>query len=96
VVDTKTNRAKALTCEYKTHTKSVVKKTKEGTPFCIPRKRLTQAHGEKLLEDTKQRQRLLQEARTSARVEQLEIEICEKIGRQLYLEHPELSGELEC
>ena len=56
----------------------------------MPRKKLTQAQGKKLLEDTKQRQRLLQEARTSARLEQLEIEICEKLGRQLYLEHLEL------
>ena len=62
----------------------------------MPRKKLTQAQGKKLLEDTKQRQRLLQEARTSARLEELEIEICEKLGRQLYLEHLELSGELEC
>ena len=62
----------------------------------MPRKKLTKAQGKKLLEDTKQRQRLLQEARTSARLEELEIEICEKLGRQLYLEHLELSGELEC
>ncbi len=38
-----------------------------------------------MLEGTKQRQRLQQEARTTAKLEQLEIEICEK-----------LSGELEC
>ena len=38
-----------------------------------------------MLEGTKQRQRLQQEARTVAKLEQLEIEICEK-----------LSGELEC
>ena len=38
-----------------------------------------------MLEETKQRQRLQQEARTIAKLEQLEIEICEK-----------LSGELEC
>jgi hypothetical protein len=62
----------------------------------MPRKKLTQAQGEKQLENTKQRQRLLQEARTSARLEQLEIEICDKLRRQLYLEHLELSGELEC
>jgi hypothetical protein len=62
----------------------------------MPRKKLTKAQGEKLLENTKQRQRPLQEARTSARLEQLEIAICETLGRQLYLEHLELSGELEC
>ncbi len=60
------------------------------------KKELIKAKGEKLLEDTKQRQRLLQEARTSARLEQLDYESCEKLGRQLYLEHLELSGELEC
>jgi hypothetical protein len=49
-----------------------------------------------LLEETKQRQRLQQEARTIAKLEQLEIEICEKFRRQLRLEHLELSGELEC
>ncbi len=38
-----------------------------------------------MLEETKQRQRLQQEARTIAKLEQLEIEICAK-----------LSGELEC
>ncbi len=42
-----------------------------------------------LLADTKQRQRLLQEARTSERLEQLEIEACEE-GRQLRLEYLEL------
>jgi hypothetical protein len=49
-----------------------------------------------LLEETKQRQRLQQEARTIAKLEQLEIEICEKLRRQLRLEHLQLSGELEC
>ena len=38
-----------------------------------------------MFEETKQRQRLQQEARTTAKLEQLEIEICEK-----------LRGELEC
>ncbi len=49
-----------------------------------------------MLEETKQRQRLQQEARTIAKLEQLEIEICEKLRRQLRLEHLQLSGELEC
>jgi hypothetical protein len=62
----------------------------------MPRKRLTKAEGEKLLAETKQRQRLLQEARTSERLEQLEIEACKELGRQLRLEYLELSGELEC
>jgi hypothetical protein len=74
----------------------------------MPRKKLTKAQGDRLLAETKQRQRLLQEARTSERLEQLEIEACEELGRQLRFEaceelgrqlrfeYLELSGELEC
>ena len=62
----------------------------------MPKKRLSIAEGKRLLEETKQRQRLRlqQEARTIARIEQLDIEACERLGRQLQLEHKELSGEL--
>ena len=49
-----------------------------------------------MLEETKHRLRLQQEARTIARIEQLEIEACERLGRQLQLEHLELNGELDC
>ena len=60
-------------------------------------KKLREAEkGKKLLEETKQRLRLQQEARTIDRIEKLEIEACERLGRQLQLEHSELSGELEC
>jgi hypothetical protein len=62
----------------------------------MPRKKLTKTQGEKLLEDTKQRLRLEQEARTKARLEDLEIEVLENLGRQLPLEYLELNGELEC
>jgi hypothetical protein len=62
----------------------------------MPRKKLTKARGERLLAETKQRQKLLQEARTSERLEQLEIQACEELGRQLRFEYLELSGELEC
>jgi hypothetical protein len=62
----------------------------------MPRKRLTKAQGDKLLEDTKKRLRLEQEARTKARLEDLEIEVLENLGRQLRLECLELNGELEC
>jgi hypothetical protein len=48
--------------------------------------------GDRLLAETKQRQRLLQDARTSERLEQLEIEACEELGRQLRLEYLELNG----
>ena len=61
----------------------------------MPKKRLTEAQRSKLLEDTKQRIRLEQEARTKARLEELEFEVLENLGRQLRLEHLELSGELE-
>ena len=62
----------------------------------MPKKRLSLAERYNLLEETKQRLRLEQEARTIARIEQLEIEACERLGRQLQLQHSELSGELEC
>ncbi len=63
----------------------------------MPKKTLSKAKGLKLLEETKQRLRLQKEARTTiARIEQLEIEACEKLGRQLQLEHLELNGELDC
>ena len=62
----------------------------------MPRKKLTKAQGDKLLADTKQRLRLEQEARTKARLEDLEIEVLENLGRQLRLEYLELNGELEC
>ena len=62
----------------------------------MPKKILSLAERYNLLEETKQRLRLEQEARTIARIEQLEIEACERLGRQLRLQHLELSGELEC
>ncbi len=57
---------------------------------------LRKAKSLRLLEETKQRLRLQQEARTIARIEQLDIEACERLGRQLQLEHLELNGELDC
>jgi hypothetical protein len=62
----------------------------------VPKKTLSKAKGLRLLEETKQRLRLQQEARTIARIEQLDIEACERLGRQLQLEHLELNGELDC
>ena len=62
----------------------------------MPKKKLSLAERKRLLEETKQRLRLQQEARTIARIEQLDIEACERLGRQLQLQHSELSGELEC
>ncbi len=58
----------------------------------MPKKTLSKAKGLRLLEETKQRLGLQQEARTIARIEQLDIEACERLGRQLQLEHLELNG----
>jgi hypothetical protein len=62
----------------------------------MPKKTLRKAKDLRLLEETKQRLRLQQEARTIARIEQLDIEASERLGRQLQLEHLELNGELDC
>ncbi len=47
----------------------------------MPKKPLSKAEGKRLLEETKQRLRLQQEARTIARIEQVDIEACERLGR---------------
>ena len=62
----------------------------------MPKKKLSLDESKRQLEETKQRIRLQQEARTIARIEQLEIEACERLGRQLRLQNLELSGELKC
>ena len=49
----------------------------------MPKKRLTEAQRLKLLEDTKQRLRLEQQARTETRLAELEIEVLENLGRQV-------------
>ena len=62
----------------------------------MPKTKLSLAERNQLLEETKQRLRLQQEARTIKRIEELDIEACERLGRQLQFEHKELNGELEC
>jgi hypothetical protein len=62
----------------------------------MPRSKPSLAERKRLLEETKQRLRLLQEARTIERIEQLNIKASKRLGRQLQLEHLELNGELEC
>ena len=62
----------------------------------MPRTKPSLAERKRLLEETKQKLRLQQEARTIVRIEKLEIEACERLGRQLQLEYLELNGELEC
>ena len=57
----------------------------------MPKKRLTQAQRLQLLEDTKQRLRLELQARTQARLAELEVEVLENLERQLQLEALERS-----
>ena len=72
-----------------------MKKTERDLPSFTPKKRLTQAQRLQLLEDTKQRLRLELQARTQARLAELEVKVLENLGRQLQLEALELTGELE-
>ena len=62
----------------------------------MPKTKLSLAERNQQLEETKQRLRLQQEARTIKRIEELDIKACERLGRQLQLEHKELNSELEC
>ena len=62
----------------------------------MPKTKLSLAERNQLLEETKQRQRLQQEARTIKRIEELDIEACERLGRQPQFEYKELNSELEC
>jgi hypothetical protein len=62
----------------------------------MPKTKLSLAERKQLLEETKQKLRLQQDARTIKRIEELDIEACERLGRQLQSEHKELNGELEC
>ena len=61
----------------------------------MPKKRLTEAQRLQLLEDTKQRLRLELQARTQARIAELEIEVLKNLERQLQLEARERARELE-
>ena len=61
----------------------------------MPRRKHSLAESKRLLEETKQRLRLQQEARTIARIEQLRIEASERLVRQLQIEQLELNNELD-
>ena len=52
----------------------------------MPKIKLSLAERKQLLEETKRELRLQQEARTIKRIEELDIEACERLGRQLQLE----------
>ena len=61
----------------------------------MPRSKPSLAERKRLLEETKQRLRLQQEARTIERIEQLNIKASERLGRQLQTEQLELNKELD-
>jgi hypothetical protein len=58
----------------------------------MPRKKLSLEQGKKLLEDTKGRLRLEQEARTRERLEQIEFERFDRLGIRLFNEYWTLEG----
>ncbi len=58
----------------------------------MPRKKLFLEQGKKLLEDTKRRLRLEQEARTRERLEQIEFERFDRLGIRLFNEYWTLEG----
>jgi hypothetical protein len=58
----------------------------------MPRKKLSLEQGKKLLEDTKRRLRLEQEARSRERIEQIEFERFDRLGIRLFNEYWTLEG----
>ena len=58
----------------------------------MPRKKLSLEQRNKLLEDTKRRLRLEQEARTRERIEQIEFERFDRLGIRLFNEYWTLEG----
>ena len=58
----------------------------------MPRKKLTLEQRNELLEDTKKKLRLEQEARTRERIEQLEFERFDRLGIRLFNEYWTLEG----
>ena len=61
----------------------------------MPRSKPSLAERKRLLEETKQKLRLQQEARTIARIEQLNIKASKRLERQLQTEQLELNSELD-
>ena len=59
---------------------------------CMPRKKLSLEQRKKLLEDTKEKLRLEQQARTRERIEQLEFERFDRLGIRLFNEYWTLEG----
>ena len=61
----------------------------------MPRKKLSLEQRNKLLEDTKRRLRLEQEARTRERIEQIEFERFDRLGIRLFNEYWTLEGPID-
>ena len=61
----------------------------------MPRNKPSLAERKRLLEETKQKLRLQQEARTIERIEQLSLKASKRLGRQLQVEQLELNSELD-
>ena len=61
----------------------------------MPRTKPSLAERKRLLEETKQKLRLQQEARTIERIEQLSLKASKRLGRQLQVEQLELNSELD-
>ena len=61
----------------------------------MPRSKPSLAERKRLLEETKQKLRLQQEARTIERIEQLNIKASERLKRQLHTEQLGLNTELD-
>ena len=61
----------------------------------MPRSKPSLAERKRLLEETKQKLRLQQEARTIERIEQLNIKASKRLERQLQTEQLELNSELD-
>jgi hypothetical protein len=61
----------------------------------MPSKKKNPDKGKKLLEETKKRIRLEQEARTQARLEELDYEACKELRKKLLKQYWDLEKELE-
>ena len=77
-------------CE--TETEQPLCEAQTGQQPCMPRKKLSLEQGKKLLEDTKKRLRLEQEARTRERIEQIEFQRFDRLGIRLFNEYWTLEG----
>ncbi len=76
----------------RTETEQPLCEAQTGQQPCMPRKKLSLEQGKKLLEDTKKRLRLEQEARTRERIEQIEFERFDRLGIRLFNEYWTVEG----